>query len=409
MKRVLIVYHYFALYRLPIIRKLMGLSDYEFKLISSNQSKAGIRTIDSTLADLPVSQGGLRWEFLDNVWLGGARFPLLWQRGLTQRLKQDDYDAVIFLGVIYFLSTWFAIRTAKNRGKRVVIWTHGFLGKDSKCIAYLRHRLYRMADACLLYGNRARDIMLGSNYYEPEDLYVVYNSLDHELLCKGRIYSKPDAQRQQRIKIFGDDTLPVVTYIGRFTRDKSLHLLIEALGVSVDKGKPFRVILIGDGILEGELQSQVTNLKLRDFVHFYGYCDSEKADQVLAAGDLCVVPGEVGLTGMHAMSLGVPVVSHGDLDVQKPEFEAILEGKTGATFKRGDANDLTNTLGVLFSDKNQLESMRKNCFLMIDTFFNPDYQSDVICDAINGVPNKNSHLIPASLYDLEDTAHSCKG
>jgi glycosyltransferase involved in cell wall biosynthesis len=188
-----------------------------------------------------------------------------------------------------------------------------------------------------------------------------------------------------------------------------LHLLIEALGVSVYVGKPFRVILIGDGILEGELRNQVTNLKLGDFVHFYGYCDSEKADQVLAAGDLCVVPGEVGLTSMHALSLGVPVVSHGDLKVQKPEFEAILQGKTGATFKRGDANDLAKTLEVLFSDRNQLESMRKNCFSMIDTFFNPDYQTEVICDAITGVPNKNSYRIPASLFDLEDTAHSCAG
>jgi glycosyltransferase involved in cell wall biosynthesis len=399
MKRVLIVYHYFALYRLPIISKLMQREGYEFTLISSAQSRAGIRTIDSALADLPVSEGGIRWEFLDNVWLGGNRSPLLWQRGLIQRLKQDDYDAVIFLGVIYFLSTWLAIRQAKKRGKRVVIWTHGFLGKDSKWIAALRHRLYRMADACLLYGNRARDIMLSSNYYKPEDLDVVYNSLDYEVHCKGRVYSKTDAQRQQKVKFFGDDTLPVVTYIGRLTRDKSLHLLIEALGISVDNGKPFRVILIGDGVLEGELRNQVAKLKLVDFVHFYGYCDSEKADQVLAAGDLCVVPGEVGLTGMHAMSLGVPVVSHGDLNVQKPEFEAIVEGKTGAIFKRGDANDLAKTLGLLFSDRNQLECMRKNCFSMIDTFFNPDYQSEVICNAVNGVPNKNSDFVPSVLFN----------
>jgi hypothetical protein len=102
---------------------------------------------------------------------------------------------------------------------------------------------------------------------------------------------------------------------------------------------------------------------------------------------------------MHAMSLGVPVVSHGDINVQKPEFEAIVEGKTGAIFKRGDANDLAKTLGLLFSDRNQLECMRKNCFSMIDTFFNPDYQSEVICNVVDGVPNASSGHVPAVLFD----------
>lgn len=375
---------------------------YEFTLISSHRSRAGIRTIDRDLAELPVQDGGVRWKFLKNIWIGGKKSPFLWQKGLISRLQRDDYDAVIFLGSIYYLSTWLAIRVAKKRNKRVIIWTHGFLGKDSKWIAALRHRLYRMADACLLYGNRARDIMLKTNHYKPEQLSVVYNSLDHSLHSSLRHYSLPDAKREQRQVLFGDIDLPVVSYIGRLSPDKSLELLVDALAISQRQGIPFRVLLIGEGPLKESLKQRAKDLDVEDDLIFYGYCeDEETACKMLACGDVCVVPGGVGLTGMHAMGVGVPVVSHGDLDVQKPECEAIVAGRTGATFKRGDANDLARTLGVVFSDQDKLAAMRENCFMMMDTFFNPDYQSEVICNVVDGVPNDNSDFIPAMLFDKD--------
>ena len=136
------------------------------------------------------------------------------------RLKQDDYDAVIFLGSIYYFSTWFAIRAAKKRNKRVIIWTHGFLGKDTKWMAALRHRLYRMADACLLYGNPARDIMLETNYYNPKQLSVVYNSMDHALHSSLRHYSLPEAKREQRLALFDDVDLPCLLYTSPSPRDR---------------------------------------------------------------------------------------------------------------------------------------------------------------------------------------------
>jgi len=114
---------------------------------------------------------------------------------------------------------------------------------------------------------------------------------------------------------------------------------------------------------------------------------------------VCVVPGGVGLTGMHAMGVGVPVVSHGDLDVQKPECEAIVEGRTGATFTRGNADDLASTLAGLFADSDKLVAMRENCFKLMDTFFNPAYQGKVICNAVDGVPNPNSDFVPAMLFE----------
>ena len=379
----------------------MQCESHEFTLISADNALEGIRVIDPELANKPIEEGGLRWRFLKNWWVFGRKYPFLWQRGLISRLKHGDYDTVIFLGVIYYFSTWFGILQAKRSGKRVIIWTHGLLGKDSRWIAALRHRLYRTANACLLYGNRARDIMLKTGYYEAEQLRVVYNSLDHELHTSMRHYSLPDAKCKQRKALFDDVSKPVVTYIGRLSPDKSLDLLIEAIAISRNVGVPFKVLLIGEGPLKASLMQQAEDLGVLEDLIFYGYCqDEEIACKLLACGDVCVVPGEVGLTGMHAMGVGVPVVSHNNLNVQKPEFEAIIQGKTGATFKYGDAADLAKTLQALFSDQVALSAMRENCFKLMDTFFNPAYQSDVICKVVDGVPYQSSEYVPATLFDM---------
>jgi glycosyltransferase involved in cell wall biosynthesis len=212
--------------------------------------------------------------------------------------------------------------------------------------------------------------------------------------------SLPEAKREQRKALFDDETIPVVTYIGRLSRDKSLELLVDAMAISRDRGMPFKVVLIGEGPLKKSLKQRAEDAGIINDLIFYGYCeDEETACRLLACGDVCVVPGEVGLTGMHAMGVGVPVVSHDNLNVQKPEFEAIVSGKTGAAFKCGDANDLAKTLQMLFSDKEALCEMRENCFKMMDTFFNPDYQSDVICNVVDGVPNRSSEHVPVVLFD----------
>ncbi len=62
-----IVYHSFALYRQPIFRTLTD--DYEqlgseLTLLSAAETNVpSIQLIDPSLADIPVRDGGFRWEF----------------------------------------------------------------------------------------------------------------------------------------------------------------------------------------------------------------------------------------------------------------------------------------------------------------------------------------------------------
>lgn len=65
-------------------------------------------------------------------------------------------------------------------------------------------------------------------------------------------------------------------------------------------------------------------------VWFYGSCYDEQTNaELIYNADMCVAPGNVGLTAIHAMTFGCPVITHSDFKWQMPEFEAIHPGKTG--------------------------------------------------------------------------------
>ena len=119
---------------------------------------------------------------------------------------------------------------------------------------------------------------------------------------------------------------------------------------------------------------------LNDQVWFYGASYDEKTNaELIYNADLCVSPGNVGLTAMHALIFGCPVITHNYFEWQMPEYEAIHAGNTGDFFKMDDIADLIATISKWFAVKSdKREEVRKACFKEIDTNWNPYYQMDII-------------------------------
>ncbi len=70
-------------------------------------------------------------------------------------------------------------------------------------------------------------------------------------------------------------------------------------------------------------------------IWLYGACyDEEIIGELIFNAQLCVSPGNVGLTAMHSLVYGTPVITHNNFSNQSPEFEAIIDGKTGSFSKK---------------------------------------------------------------------------
>lgn len=380
--RCLIVYPFVAHYRLQVFLALMQRTDWEFEIISDRASEAGIRGVDPSLAERPIALGGLRWSFVENLWLLGRRLPLLWQRELMKRLRRKDYVAVIFLGNVYHLSTWVGVGVAKARGARVLIWTHGFLGGERYWVRLLRHGLYRQADRCLLFGERAAKLMRDSGFYPPGALRVVYNSMDYGSMDAARATTTEIEHQKLRASVFDRPSDPVVIAVGRLIAGKRLELLIEAVFSLRARGVAVNCLIVGDGSERDGLEALSRARGLERVVCFWGSAYGQEVDRLLLASDLCVVPGDVGLVVMHAFAAGLPVVTHDRFSRQGPEYEAIEAEVTGSFYRYGSLESLIAAMEGWFREPERLRQAEERCLAVTRGRYSSAYQSAAIVDAV---------------------------
>lgn len=381
MHKCAIVYHYLASYRKPIFTELMKSVSVEFTLYSGLVSEIDIKKIDVEIANLSLGEGGLRWMFLKNNWLFRKKF--LWQSGLLKLAFSSSFDSFIFLGSPYHLSTWIASIIAQLRGKDVYYWMHGVYKDEPSKVNWIKLNVfYKLATGFFLYGNRSLSILKRHKVKPDDKIHVIYNSLDYEESVKMRKVVNEKSVKEYRIKYFNDDSFPVAVFIGRLNNIKKIDMLINAQHILKQKQKGifFNVLLIGDGEEKDKLIKLSETLGLSENVKFLGAVyDETIISQAVIYADICVVPGAVGLTAIHALSYGTPIISHNNLDLQMPEVESIVQGVTGNLYEYNNLENLAEVIEQwLLIHPLKTPKLMKDCFAVIDEFYNPYYQRKII-------------------------------
>lgn len=378
--KVALVQHFLSHYRYTIFHKLSLSKSNKFVIFSDIKGVANIKTIDSRLANVPPELGGLNWKFIQNFYIGKH---FLWQSGIIQLAMSREFDAIIFLGNMYHLSTWLGAILARICGKKVFMWTHGFLREENNIKGSVRFLFYRLAHGLMLYGNLAKNILIKKGY--PNNmLEVVYNSLDYDSQLNVRNTLTTDFLLNKKKSLFTNFDLPVLMFIGRLTSQKKLHQLLEATKILHERSCPVNVLFVGSGPEMGRLLSIVADIGLSDFVHFYGETyDEFEIGSLISISDICVSPGEVGLTCMHAMAYGVPVITHDNFEFQGPEVEAIQPGISGCFFKQDDVRSLTDCLRNVLNSTNKKNDFKTECINVIEAKYNIHVQFETINNFLN--------------------------
>jgi len=213
----------------------------------------------------------------------------------------------------------------------------------------------------------------------------VGNSLDVATQRKVLSHISQDRPAEVRKELFGDVDLPVIVCTTRLIRARRLDLLFEAVALLREQGLCVNIALIGDGPERKNLELLAKKLNIT--VAFLGACyDEERIGEVLLASNVCVAPGMVGLTAMHALAFGVPVISHGNHERQTPEFESIVPGVTGSLFIDGNVASLAMAIKPWIATSWISKETRQACRNIIDRFWNPEFQTQVILRAVNREP-----------------------
>lgn len=366
--KLCVIYNFAQNYRTAIFRAIDNNWDCKWIFGRNTTDIKGMDT--SLLKDV---------DFVENKKVIG---PLFRQTGIAAEASKAEYDTILMLGEPFNVSTWNILlrnKFSRNR-KRIFMWSHGWYGREGFFKKWLKRAFFGLADKTFLYGNYAKDVAV-SQGFPPEKLAVIHNSLDHEEQVSLRKSLLPSGIYRRH---FGNDN-PVLIFIGRLTAVKRLDLLLTAIESLNRKNENYNIVLVGDGEKREELESIVRESGLEGQVWFYGACyDDNQNARLISEADLCVAPGNVGLTAIHTMVFGTPVLTHDNFPMQMPEFEAIHRGRTGDFFKYDNVESLADAISRWFaSHRYEREEIRKYCYEEIDSYWTPEYQMCVLMDNMN--------------------------
>jgi len=363
-----------AHYRLLLFQKLSLQKDPEYFLFASERSHNGVSIIDTEFAELPAVKGGINWTFIKNI----VAFKIIfWQKGVFKIAARGDFDVYIFPGEFQILSTWLAIAICKIRNKKVVFWGHGSYGNEKNIKKYLRQLFNKLPDAYLLYNKRAKDLLIQQGI-NGEKLFLINNSLNYDTHVKIRESITQDSMNSIRKNLsFKNKELPLVLFIGRFTKEKKIEQLIRGIDILNKRDENVNCVLIGDGEQKDFLENLVINLNLENNISFYGPSYNEGVNGLLLSiADCCVSPGNVGLNAIHSMTFGTPVITHNDSSSQGPEVSSVIENFTGELFEKNNLDDLVDKIQKIVFVKGK-KHYRNNCLKIVDDSYNPTYQVKV--------------------------------
>ncbi len=297
---------------------------------------------------------------------------LQWQRGALD-VPFGRHDLLVVCGAPRCLTNLLLLEKAKRRGTKTLWWGHYWSSSSRRWRAAIRLRWLRRADGVLFYTDDEVDAF---RRCFPElarlPVFALNNGLDNvRIRSLRRPYRASGRDRR-------------CLFIGRLTPKADLPLLLDAL--ARDECRGIVLDVIGGGEAMSSLRRHAEDRGLSGRVVWHGgLIDEERIAEIANRCRLFVYPGEVGLSLVHALSYGLPVVLHGDRWRHMPEIAAFSEGGNGVAFEPGDAGSLALAISSLIDDGRCLESMARNAIDLTDRTFNADDMVERFMKALEGL------------------------
>lgn len=375
--RVYIQQNCIAHYRKAIFERLSTDPRFDFLVITDTKAD----TPFLQLADL--STGTVRFREAENrIFSLPFIRTLFWQPDAIRLAWCDRPDAIVALGNPYSLTAWGLLLVGKLRRTPVLLWSHGLLDNETGLKWAVRKCLYRLAAGHLLYGDHAKALLMQKGF-SSDQLHVVYNSLDFNAQRTIEQGITEGERHEFRASLGVKPGQGLVVFTGRLQPVKRLDLLIQAIEQLDRRGRVVHAAVVGTGVEQSALQQLCHSLHVEDRVHFLGESyDDHFLGLVLATSDLCVIPSGAGLSIMHALAFGTPVLLHDRTSEHFPEWEAVKDQVTGFYYRCGDIEDLALKIEQAIFPQPRKQELAQACRNIIRDRYNPQVQADLITAAI---------------------------
>ena len=281
--------------------------------------------------------------------LGRGRFD---PRILTDLVRLARERQARILHVHGYAAADFGRLAARRVGAALVLHEHF---ADPRMPAYqgLADRaLASLTDRAIAVSESTRAFLVRERHVPAHRVRLIWNGAPLE---EFRAVPAETARATRRQLGLPEDAL-VVGSIGRLNEQKGHRYLLEAAARVLSAVPAARVLIVGDGDLEGALREQARTLGIADRVVFAGHRADVPA--LLGAIDVfCISSTYEGtpLTLFEAMAAGKAIVSTA-VDGCR---EVIEDGATGVLVPPRDPQTLALRLQELLSDRGRRESLAR--------------------------------------------------
>ncbi|MBQ9731591.1 MAG: glycosyltransferase family 4 protein [Alphaproteobacteria bacterium] len=309
--------------------------------IASELQKQGIK-------NFVASQGGRLTADLAKMKVKHFSLPLKTKNIFKMRKNANELAKLIKdngINIVHARSrapAWSAYWAAKKAGVHYMTTFHGTYGLGPWGIKKIYNKVMTLGERVIVISNHIKNHVLQHYKVDENKLRLVHRCVDVEKFS-------PDLVSQERIikatkEYHLPEDKPVLTLIGRITRWKGQHLLVEAL--SKMKNKNYYCVIAGDD--QGrvnyvdEIKELATKYRLKNRVGFYGKVLDPQALMQASTVVLstAIEPEAFGRISVEGQAMGKIVIASdigGSLDT-------ITDGVTGKLFKSGNAISLANAL-----------------------------------------------------------------
>lgn len=369
MKKILVIHNIFPVYIKGFWDPLIYSNELDFEFYFTTKDFKGIKGIK--INEHYKNKEQKKFHYVKNYVFNGILF---WQSGIIKTCVFKKYEGVIFLGEANIISTWIASVIARIRGKKVIFRGHGLYGNEKGIKLFLRKMFYKIPSENLIYSEGAKKRLIEKGFSENKT-HVIYNSLQYT-------YQKELFDKFQNGKIkkdwdFFGTNHPVLFFLGRLTKIKKIDLLVKSvIELNKDKAK-FNLLIIGDGEEYQNLKNIALKLIENGQCYFTGNVyEEEKLANYIYYSDLCISPGNIGLTAIHSLTYGTPVATHNNSLRQGPEHEIIQDFVNGFYFQENNSLSIVENTIKWFKQQQKVD--KKLLRQPIDLKYNPNYQFDLL-------------------------------
>lgn len=228
---------------------------------------------------------------------------------------------------------------------RVALWGHGanMQGDPNSWRERFKSRVARRADWWFGYTEISRPLIT-RNGFPDERITILNNSVDTSAMAE-HYASLPAGDREAWRQANGVGAGPMGIFLGSLYTEKRIEFLLEAARAIRLAVPDFELVMVGAGPQQAMVRAFSES---EPWVHYLGTLGGLEKVRALAASDIMLNPGLVGLGILDSFVCGVPMVTT-DCGLHSPEISYLSHGNNGLMSANNASDYVEAVLGLLHS------------------------------------------------------------